>query len=292
MTRAIGWLARLGLRPAGAARLGDVRLGQLGVPVHRSSPRCSRSTSHGRRRRACRHATATARFAHGPRRSRSTIIAVAVARSSALSPTIAGAQEADARASSWPSASSRPRRWSSSRAATGGSPRVLFMHRQHRHLRRSFVFYDSLLPHIAQPRGDRPRVDRGLRARLSRRRPAARDQPGVDPEAGAGSACADAGAAIAAVVRQRRGLVARSSRSRCSAACPSRPCDPRSGRARAGPRPRRRSRGSIETFRELRALPAGLPDARRVPALQRRHRDDHPHGDDLRRRDRHRPETR
>ena len=37
-------------------------------------------------------------------------------------------------------------------------------------------------------------------------------------------------------------------------------------------------------------LSPGVPDARRLPPLQRRHPDDHPHGVDLRRRSRHRPE--
>ena len=44
------------------------------------------------------------------------------------------------------------------------------------------------------------------------------------------------------------------------------------------------------TFHELRDVPAGVPDAGRLPSLQRRHPDDHPDGVDLRRRGRHRPE--
>ena len=50
----------------------------------------------------------------------------------------------------------------------------------------------------------------------------------------------------------------------------------------------RRSRGSATRSTSC-ALPAGVPDARRLPALQRRHPHDHPHGLPLRRRDRHRP---
>ena len=59
----------------------------------------------------------------------------------------------------------------------------------------TIVFYDSLLPHVARPRRARSRVDGGFADRLSRRRPAARGQPGVDsvkpewfglPNAGAG----------------------------------------------------------------------------------------------------------
>jgi UMF1 family MFS transporter len=47
----------------------------------------------------------------------------------------------------------------------------------------SFVFYDSLLPHVAEDAGDGPRVECGLRAGISGRRRAAGDQPGVDPQA-------------------------------------------------------------------------------------------------------------
>ena len=46
----------------------------------------------------------------------------------------------------------------------------------------------------------------------------------------------------------------------------------------------------VEDVPRAARLPQGVPDARRVPALQRRHPDDHPDGVDLRRRDRHRSE--
>ena len=44
----------------------------------------------------------------------------------------------------------------------------------------SLAFYNALLPAVAQPRRDRPRLDGRLRARLPGRRPAARRQPGDD----------------------------------------------------------------------------------------------------------------
>ena len=87
-----------------------------------------------------------------------------------------------------------------------------------------------------------------------------------------------------AVVRQRRHLVAACFRFRCSDACRSRR---RSGRRRdrAGERwfaPR--SARAWDTFHELRGYRQRVPDAGRVPALQRRHPDDHPDGVDLRER--------
>ena len=152
----------------------------------------------------------------------------------------------------------------------------------------SIVFYDSLLPHIVARRRARSGVDGGLRARISRRRRAARDQHRDDGEP--------------VVVRAVRTVTPRcapaSPASRCGGCCSRFRCSGRfPSRARSSATTARPGtsiaaafRQLLETLRELRRYRAGVPAAARVPDLQRRHPDDHPDGDDLRHGDRDRRE--
>ncbi len=87
----------------------------------------------------------------------------------------------------------------------------------------SLIFYDSLLPHIAQRRRARSRVDGRLRDRLSRRRPAARHQSGVDSVSRGRSGCPTRGAGVAPVVPERGDLVGGVFDSAVPRACRSRP---------------------------------------------------------------------
>ena len=77
----------------------------------------------------------------------------------------------------------------------------------------------------------------------------------------------------------------------CSARCPSRRAGSRPTNARRQPGRDRRAPARRDVPRAA-ALQAGVPPARRLPDLQRRHPDDHPDGDDVRQPDRHRSRTR
>ena len=152
----------------------------------------------------------------------------------------------------------------------------------------SFVFYDSLLPHIAAP-----------------------DE--MDRVSTAAYAIGYLGGGVLLVVNlvwilaptrsgspiPSRPSACRSSASLCGGCSSHCHCSFASPNRRRGSN-RHESRGDnsirvafVRLWGDLpRAarLSSGLPDARRVPALQRRHPDDYPHGVDLRRRSRHRPE--
>ena len=173
-----------------------------------------------------------------------------------------------------------------------GWPAVAVRPRQHRASSGSFVFYDSLLPHIAR-------------------------QDEIDRVSTAGYALGYLGgglllaANLAWILSARSGLpfgdgltplrprCRRGSRSCRVAVVVGRLLDPAlphgagaAGQAaaaagRRGPAEGRASSGLGDTFRELRAVQAGAPHAARVPDLQRRHRHHHPHGRDLRHRARH-----
>ena len=153
----------------------------------------------------------------------------------------------------------------------------------------SFVFYDSLLPHIAAP-DEMDRVSTAayaigylgggvlllvnlawilspatVRPARIRSRPSS-CRSSASPSGGWSSRC------------------------RCSSACrePAPALEPDESRGdNADSGCVRALAGDVS--RAARLSP-GVPDARRLPALQRRHPDDHPHGVDLRRRSRHRPE--
>ena len=150
----------------------------------------------------------------------------------------------------------------------------------------SIVFYESLLPHLVRARRAGSRLVGGLRGRLPRRRRAAGDQHPDDPEAGA-----------VRPARRRRSATRELSMASVAVwwvvfSIPlfrEVPEPPR--RIEAGERPSGNAlvTGAEAAGRDLpraaratgrRSVPAG------VPALQRRHPDDHPDGDDLRHRDR------
>ena len=159
---------------------------------------------------------------------------------------------------------------------------VLFVDRQRRRRRQHRVLRVA----AAAPgrRVDaRPGVVGRLCGRIPRRRHAARDQPADDPEAGDRSASPTPGSRPASRW-PASACGGWCSRSRCSGRFRSRPyaSPPASGR------PATWSSTGIAPARHdvprAAQVPAGVPAARRLPALQRRHPDDRPDGDDLRQR--------
>ena len=152
------------------------------------------------------------------------------------------------------------------------------------------VFYDSLLPPVARPRGNRSRVGRRLCARAI---------------SAAASCCSSTSRGSCS--RRRSGLPIRrrrprrrSSAWRCGGCCLLDPAAAARSRAAGRARSRRAmpiDRAARRGLRPARPdvprdppLPARLPAVHRDAALSGRHSDDHPHGLDLRRRDRHRSE--
>ena len=156
---------------AGTSGLGDVRLGELGVPDHGHH----RGLSHFFAEYAAAGlpaAAATAPLRVGDARSPSVIVAILGAgarRHRRLSrPSRSGCSPCSLAVGVTATAMMALHR--ARRVAVRGGR----LHRRQRRLAASLVFYDSLLPHLASPRGARSGVDRRLRRRLRRRRGPAR----------------------------------------------------------------------------------------------------------------------
>ena len=275
-----------GPEPAGAAGLGDVRLGELGDGLHDHHRRVPDLLLEGRLRRV----TARGGVAVGwPSRRRS-----AWSSSPSLSPVLGaiadytGRKKTAARRLPGARRSARSPRCTSSTRGDWILASVLFI-LANIGANGSFVFYDALLPHIARD----DEIDRvstaGYALGLPRRRAPAGAQPGVDPEArmvrapvgrepdaGAGDAARAAGLPLG------RRLVVRL----LDPAVP--PRARAEGRVDAGGRRARQSdpghdRAAERDRPRAPPVPPGVPDAAGLPDLQRRHRHDHPDGDDLRR---------
>ena len=270
-------LDRIGLDRPRDPRVGDVRLGELRVPVHHHHGGVPRLLRLGRRRRPARRRRPPRASPRRPRsRWRSSR---SPRRSSAPTPTSPAPRSACWRCS-WPSASPPRRRCSSSTRATGASRSALFVV-ANIGISGSFVFYDSLLPHIASD-AEMDRVSSagyalgylggGLLLVLNLlwiMKPAL-----VRP--------ARRGHGLAPVVPERRGLVGRV----LDPAVPARERAAGDARRRGARRRQHRCARrscSSPTRCASSAVPAGRADAARVSHLQRRHRHDHPDGGPLRR---------
>ena len=219
-----------------------------------SSPRSSRSTSSsvaGRRPAAGGAPPADSRTA--------TTIALAIIAVAVADPRRARRlrrrEEADAGDLPGHRRRPRPRRCASSAAGDWLLAAVLFVV-ANIGVYGSFVFYDSLLPHIAATTRSTACRPPATRSATSAAACCSLINLALDPEARAGSACADAGVGVAPVVPQRRGLVARvldpAVPPRAGAAGAA-----RAAAARRRPDRARRSGSSSDTLRELRALSPG-----------------------------------
>ena len=272
-------------RAAGAARLGDVRLGELGVP-----------DDHHRRRLPdllpsvvaadLPEAVATSRFAWA-----TTIAIIIVALVAPLLGAIADyAGDEEAAARRLPRHRRRRRRLAMYWIERGDwlLALVLFVI-GNIGVAGSIVFYESLLPHLV-------------------------GEHELDRVSSAGYAIGYLGGGVLLAInllmiqkpalvrasggRRRRGPAVAGQRRRLVAGVLDSALPERAG-AGARLEPDEQPGGNAFAIGVAPAgrdvpraapLPAGVPDAAGVPRLQRRHPDDHPDGDDLRQRDRHRRE--
>ena len=182
----------------------------------------------------------------------------------------------------------RPRRCTSSRAATGSSRCVLFVI-GNVGVAGSIVFYDSLLPHlVSEDELDRVStagyaigyLGGGVLLAINL---LMMSKPGWFGLPAARIAVRLSLASVAC-------LVGRSSRFRSSAGVPEPAQRLESGRTAWRQRVRHRRPPADRDVPGAAPLQAGVPAAPGLPRLQRRHPDDHPDGDDLRHRDRDRRE--
>ena len=157
----------------------------------------------------------------------------------------------------------------------------------------SFVFYDAMLPARRETGGDRPRVDGGIRARVRRRGRLAGPQSGLDPEAclvraslGARPIGRRCDASRAPGLPVGGGLVAALLDTALSVGSGATGVTDAGGREETSGG---RLRASARLAARSALLSPSRPHAARLSDLQRRNRDDHPDGRDLRHGDRHRP---
>ncbi|CAA9315028.1 MAG: Uncharacterized MFS-type transporter YxiO, partial [uncultured Gemmatimonadaceae bacterium] len=272
-----------GAEPPRAARLGDVRLGELRLSHHghgRGLPDLLLVGGLGRR--VARGRDVPVRRGHhaGARRDRARRAAPRRAgRRGADQEAAARAVHGGGRGGDGGDVLHRPRRVAVRRDAVRDRE-----HRGERQLR----LLRRLPAARGAPRRGRPRLHGGVRAGLRGGRAAARAQPGLDP--------------AARLVRPaqrpephaRRGDAPRAAGLRVGGRVVGAVRDPllpaRAGAA--GARGRRRAAGRRQAARadvpRAARLPQRAAHARGLPRVQRRHRHDHPHGHHLRHRDRDR----